>query len=66
MKEKESGKFSVRTYQAGDRGQLTFEELRDEIVAKVRDRVFDVNLKTFEWSSEEEEEIAETFTEQGY
>jgi threonyl-tRNA synthetase len=66
MKEKESGKFSVRTYQEGDRGQLSFQELRDELVRKTRERTFDVNLKTFEWSSEEEEEISDAMNEQGY
>jgi len=66
MKEKESGKFSVRTFQEGDRGQMTFEELRDELVLKTRERTFDVNLKTFEWSSEEEEETADAMNEQGY
>lgn len=63
MKELESGQFSVRTYQQGDRGQMSLEALRDELLRKATDRTFDVDLKVIDWTSEEEEDAVETGSE---
>ena len=52
QKEIESGEFSVRTYQDGDRGKMSLEALRNEIAEKIAARTFDVTLKTIEWSDE--------------
>ena len=54
-REIESGLLSLRTYQDGDRGQMTLDEIGDEIVRKSEAREFDVTLKTIEWSDEGQE-----------
>lgn len=51
-KEVENGEYSVRTYKDGDRGKMSLEALRDEIVEKITNRTFDVELKTIEWSDD--------------
>jgi threonyl-tRNA synthetase len=62
QKEIESGEFSVRTYQDGDRGKMSFEALRDEIVEKIEKRTFDVTLKTIEWSDDDAGDGDEDFS----
>jgi threonyl-tRNA synthetase len=52
QKELDEGLVAVRTYREGDRGKLTLEALRDEVIGKIRDRTFDVDVKTIEWSDE--------------
>ncbi len=59
MKEKESGMFSVRTYQEGARGQMSLDELKAEVLHKIKERVFDVNLKTIDWGADEEDRSAD-------
>jgi threonyl-tRNA synthetase len=59
MKEKDSGMFSVRTYQGGDRGQMSLEQLRAELAQKCADREFDVTLKEIDWGGDEEDQSAD-------
>lgn len=58
-KEVEDGTFSLRTYQAGDRGKVDYAALEAEMLDVVRARTFDITLKTIEWSSDEEEDVGE-------
>lgn len=50
--EVDNGTFAVRTYQAGDRGALSYADLEAEIVDRVKTRAFDVTLKTIQWSAD--------------
>ncbi len=55
-KELETGAFSVRTYQDGSKGVMTLDELRDEVTRRIREREFDVTLKTIEWSDDADDD----------
>ncbi len=52
QKEVDEGVFSVRTYRDGDRGKMTLEQLRDELLEKISSREFDVDVKEIVWSDE--------------
>lgn len=54
-KEVEAGNFSLRTYQEGDRGKVSLDELRDEISQRIAERTFDVKLEKIEWDTGDEE-----------
>jgi threonyl-tRNA synthetase len=54
-KEIEDGNFSIRTYQEGDRGKITLDELRDELTEKINNRTFDVELEKIEWDTDDED-----------
>ena len=53
------GTFSLRTYQSGDRGKISYEALEAEMLEVVRERKFDVALKTIQWSTDEEEDVGD-------
>ena len=53
------GTFSLRTYQSGDRGKIGYEALEAEMLEVVRERKFDVALKTIQWSTDEEEDVGD-------
>ena len=53
------GTFSLRTYQTGDRGKIGYEALEAEMLEVVRERKFDVALKTIQWSTDEEEGVGD-------
>ncbi|MCB9506174.1 MAG: threonine--tRNA ligase [Myxococcales bacterium] len=58
-KELEAGTFALRTYQGGDQGSVTLDELRALLLKKVETREFDVTLKKIEWSTEDDDEQVE-------
>jgi len=55
-KERDEGAFSLRTYQDGDRGSVTLDALASELTTKIRERTFDVTLKTIAWSEGESDD----------
>lgn len=53
-KEVESGTFSLRTWKDGDRGSVTLEALQAELLQKIQNRIFDVELEKIEWDVDDE------------
>src|SRR5690625_2470315 len=56
-KEVESNTFSMRTWTEGDRGSLALEDIAKEILQKIADRTFDVELEKIEWDVEDQEDL---------
>jgi len=66
--EVEDGTVAVRTYEEGRRGNMTPDELRDEIVEKVGDRTLDVDIERsgLRDVAEEHGDVGEEMEERGY
>lgn len=50
-REVETGTFSLRTWEQGDRGSIAYDALEAELVDRIRNRTFDVVLEKIEWDS---------------
>jgi len=66
--EVEEGTVSVRTYREGRRGEMSPDELRDEIVEKVDDRTLDVEIERsgLRDVAEEHGDVGEEMEQRGY
>ena len=56
-REVETGDFALRTWEGGDRGTVSYDALESELLHKIRERVFDIELEKIEWDSGEDEEV---------
>lgn len=54
-REVETNTFSLRTWGEGDRGSIAYQDLEDEILQRIRDRAFDVQLDAIEWDQGDED-----------